>query len=145
MAYAGGPYNNYVLHATAQMAERLRAGEGGSGLVGCISGVMTKQAFGLWSTKPAPNGFAFLDLTEAVAAETDPIEDAETYEGAARIVAWTILHSRREAPKLVAIADTADGKRCVAVCGDPILQAEAEERDIASEAIEVTGNVFRRA
>lgn len=145
MAYAGGPYNNYVLHATAQMAERLRAGEGGSGLVGCISGVMTKQAFGLWSMKPAPNGFAFLDVTEAVAAETDPIEEAETYEGAARIVAWTILHSRREAPKLVAIADTADGRRCVAVCGDTILQAEAEERDIAGEAVTITGNIFRRA
>ena len=69
----------------------------------------------------------------------------ETFEGAARIAAWTFLHSWREAPKLVGIADTADGRRCVAVCDDPMLLAAAEERDIAGEAIEITGNVFRRA
>lgn len=145
MAYGGGPYNNYVLHATAQMAERLRAGEGNRGLVGCISGVMTKQAFGLWSTRPSRTGFEFLDVTAAVAAETDPIEEAESYEGTARIAAWTVLHSRREPPKLVAIADTADGRRCIAVCDDAALVPEAETRDIAGQAILVAGNIFRRA
>ena len=71
MAFAGGPFNNYVLQATCRMAELLREGQGQNGLVSSVSGILTKQGFGTWGRQPAPGGFVFNDVT----ADTALLED----------------------------------------------------------------------
>ena len=83
MPFAGGPYNNYVLQATCRMAHLLQQGNGRIGLVSSVSGVLTKQGFGLWSSKSPPEGFHFADLTDTVALTSKPRKVLESYRGPA--------------------------------------------------------------
>ena len=115
MAFAGGPYNNYFFQATARAAQLLRAGEARTALLSCVSGILTKQAFALWSTEPPRKGFVRSDVTAKVAAASIEIAVVENYSGGGRIVGCTVLHARGEAPKAVALIDTDDGKRALAV------------------------------
>ena len=50
MPFAGGPLNNYMLHATVQALLKLRS-ESGHSLITGVSGMMTKQSFCLWSSE----------------------------------------------------------------------------------------------
>lgn len=142
MAFAGGPYNNYVLQSTAEMALRLRKQGVGTGLVGCISGVVTKQAFGLWSARPPSRPFACTDVTADVARDAAPLPEAESYDGEARVVAWTVLHSSDAPPRAIVIADTPDGRRCVAENADQAFVSGLGRRDIAGEMVTVVKNNF---
>ena len=48
MTFGGGPFNNYVIGATATMAERLRTTTGSTGLVTTVSGLLTKPGLCVW-------------------------------------------------------------------------------------------------
>ena len=115
MAFAGGPYNNYVLQATARAAQLLRAGAGRTALLSCVSGILTKQAFALWSADPSANGFVRRDVTAEVAAVAAELPVVENYTGGGRIAGCTVLHARGEQPRAVALIDTDDGARALAV------------------------------
>ena len=52
MPFAGGPLNNYMLHATAQMLMRIRKHTNEIGLITGVSGMMTKQALAIWGKDP---------------------------------------------------------------------------------------------
>ena len=115
MAFAGGPYNNYVLQATARAAQLLRAGAGRTALLSGVSGILTKQAFALWSADPSANGFVRRDVTAEVAAVAAELPVVENYTGGGRIAGCTVLHARGEQPRAVALIDTDDGARALAV------------------------------
>ena len=115
MAFAGGPYNNYVFQATARAAQLLREGAGRTALTSCVSGILTKQAFALWSTDPPPGGFMRRDVTEEVAAAASEVPVVEDFTGSGRIAGCTVLHARGEAPRAVALIDTDGGARALAV------------------------------
>lgn len=116
MPFAGGPLNNYVLQATCRMAELLRE----SALLKCygavssVSGMMTKQAWGLWSNQPPVKAFAFLDVSEQVAANSRVLTVLDQYEGAVTIVAYTVLFQGDHPVRAIVIADTADRQRVLA-------------------------------
>jgi acetyl-CoA C-acetyltransferase len=57
LTFHGGPMNNYVMHAIARMAELLRAGAGRNGLVTANGGLLTKHAFGFYSSQPSGEPF----------------------------------------------------------------------------------------
>ncbi len=120
MAFAGGPYNNYVFQATARAAQLLREGAGRTALTSCVSGILTKQAFALWSSEPPRDGFVRSDVTAEAAAAATEVPVVENYTGGGRIAGCTVLHERGEAPRAVALIDTDDGARALAV-------SEAEE------------------
>ena len=120
MAFAGGPYNNYVFQATARAAQLLREGAGRTALTSCVSGILTKQAFALWSSEPPRDGFVRSDVTAEAAAAATEVPVVENYTGGGRIAGCTVLHARGEAPRAVALIDTDDGARALAV-------SEAEE------------------
>lgn len=144
MPYAGGPYNNYVLQATCRMAELIRRGRGRHGLVSSVSGVLTKQGFGLWSSRPGPRGFVFADLTESVAAKVAarPVVEADAGEGT--VVGYTVLHERGQPPRGVVVADV-DGGRTVARTENPALVARMEEREFCGARIRLgAGGGFDR-
>ena len=128
MPYAGGPYNNYVFQATCRAAELLRSGRGRHALVSCVSGVVTKQAFGLWSMQTGPRGFVHADVSAAVADETRVRRVCDFYSGHASVAGFTVLHGRGQAPKAVVLADAPDGQRVMATSENPhwveLLQAE---------------------
>lgn len=128
MSFAGGPFNNYLLQATARLAGMLRAGRGRHGLVHGVSGVMTKHSFGVWSREPAPAGFACADVSDEVARASARRPVATVFEGAGTIAGYTVLGERSGAARAVAFIDTADGRRAVATNSDTA-RIEAMQRD----------------
>ncbi len=137
MTFAGGPLNSYVLHATAAMAEVLRADPGSTGLVTSVSGMLTKPGLALWSTEPGP-GFEAVDVTdEALAAtETRPLDADAVGDG--HIVAHTVVHERGVPTRLVALVELGDGLRTVAVDADPARAAESADLDLVGRPVQVS-------
>ncbi len=77
MAFAGGPFNNYVLQSTAEVARRLRVAGAGTGVVTTVSGLLTKPGIGLWGSAPGPGPALIADLATEVRAATDVVEVVE--------------------------------------------------------------------
>jgi acetyl-CoA C-acetyltransferase len=119
MRFGGGPFNNYVLHATGQLALRLRAGEGRNGAVTSVSGMLTKGAIGLWGTNPNPDGFQLRDVTDEVARHTLVREVRHDLRGPAQIRGYTVLHDRQRPTVAVAVLEDRDAVRVIARCTDP--------------------------
>lgn len=129
MPFAGGPYNNYFFQATAKAAELLRAGAGKTALLSCVSGIMTKQAFALWSVEPPARGFARLDVTADVAARSEQVEVAVDFAGEGKVVGSTVVHGRGRDPVAVLLIDTSPAQRALITCEQPevIRTLETEE------------------
>lgn len=114
LPFAGGPWNNYVMHAIATVANDLRARPGAKGLVWANGGYVTKHAFGVYSTTPPAEGFRHDDSFQA-ALDDGPRRDlavpAEA-EGPATVEAYTVMHDRDGEPELaIATCLLADGRR----------------------------------
>lgn len=114
MSFAGGPFNNYEFQSTARAAELLRAGRGRHALVSCVSGILTKQGFGLWGRSPPVDGFFHADLSDQVAAQTQALEVVDAYTGAARVAACTVMHGRGKTPRAMVLLDLPSGQRALA-------------------------------
>jgi len=143
MPFAGGPYNNYMLQATARMADLLRRRQGRNGLVSSVSGVLAKQGFGLWSHQRPPAGFHFEDLTAAVAAAATRREVLESYRGPAQVCGYTVLHEPNAAARAVAIADVEAVSRVVVVNELPEVVARMQSEEFCGQVIEVNGSSFQ--
>lgn len=135
MSFAGGPYNNYELQSTARAAELLRQGRGRTALVSCVSGVLTKQGFGLWGVDAPPEGFVHADVSDQVAAQSQAREVVDAYTGPARVVGYTVLHARGQPPRGVLLVDLPDERRALATtedtgCVDKLQQEEWVGRDV---------------
>jgi acetyl-CoA C-acetyltransferase len=142
MAFAGGPYNNYFFQATCRAAELLRAGRGRNALLSCVSGIVTKQAFGAWSLEEPRHPFVHTDLTEEVARAVAVREVVEEFTGGASVAGYTVLHGRGQAPRGVALVDTAQGQRALATTEDAALIAEMEHQELVGRSVRVLGNVI---
>jgi acetyl-CoA C-acetyltransferase len=118
MTFGGGPLNNFVLQATAKMAQLLRQHPGATGLVTCVSGMNTKQGCALYSTAPNPAGWQFADVSAAVTAATELCELISGYEGAATIAGYTVLYQAETPWRAVAVCDVGAGQRTVAYSED---------------------------
>jgi acetyl-CoA C-acetyltransferase len=129
MAFAGGPYNNFVLQATAAVVREVRARQADVGVVTTVSGLLTKPGIGVWS--PVPDGADPLvaDLATEVEAATGVVEVVETlegYEGPATVATYTVTYDGLEPIGTVALCDIPDGRRAV------LMSAEA---DLAQHAL----------
>jgi acetyl-CoA C-acetyltransferase len=69
LTFAGGPWNNYVTHSIATMAERLVANPGQRGLITANGGYLTKHSFGLYGTEPPSHEFRWEDVQSDVDRE----------------------------------------------------------------------------
>lgn len=124
MAFAGGPYNHGALDGVARMVEVLRSGEGMAasgrrvGLVSNLSGIFGKQGVALFADRPGAAGYAFEDVTEAVAAADPPLPVTADYAGPATIVGYTVSYQKGEISHGFAYCDTPGGERTVARCQD---------------------------
>ena len=106
LSFAGGPWNNYVMHAIATMMIKLRndKSEAQNGFIWANGGYATKHSFGVYSTEPAKKGFRYgspqaeidsLDKRE-LASTTDAASDVA---GQATIEAYTVMHNRDGEPE----------------------------------------------
>lgn len=142
MAFAGGPYNNYLFQATCRAAELLRQGQGRTALVSCVSGVLTKQGFGLWSVDPPTRGFLHADLSDAVAREMRALEVLEQFTGQARVAGYTVLHGRGQAPRGIALLDTPGGHRAMGTTDDPALIARMQASEFVGQPLRIEQNIL---
>ncbi len=142
MPFAGGPLNNYVLQATCRMVELLRERPGSRGMVTSVSGLLTKQGIGLWSSDPVPGGFRFIDVTASVTADNPPLEVVSGHEGAGTIAGYTVLYQGGERLRAVAMVDLPGDRRAVVWSDDPALMATMEQRECCGATVQCSGDRF---
>ncbi|CAN5232891.1 acetyl-CoA acetyltransferase [soil metagenome] len=123
LTFAGGPWNNYVMHSIATMAEKLAAEPGKRGLITANGGYLTKHSFGVYSAVPPSAQFAWQDVQSEV--DREPTRKAlVAWEGVGTVETWTAPFGRDGAPTKAFLAvRTPDDSRTLAVIADP---AEAE-------------------
>ncbi len=142
MAFAGGPFNNFVLQSTAAVAKVLRSRPGSIGVVTTVSGLLTKPGIGAWSTVPDGQPALLGDLGVAAAAATSVADVVETlggYDGQATMATYTVTYDGMDPVRTVAVCDTDDGRRCVAVVEDPDLAAQAVSTELIGCRVRLEG------
>lgn len=142
MPFAGGPFNSFVLHTVGQMAARIRAKPHSRGMVTTVSGIITKQGFGIWGADPNPHGYEFVDVTEDVIAATDKRDVLPDYVGSATVAGYTVLYDRSGATRGVAVVDLPDGKRSIASTDDPDLMSRMATTEFCGTALDVHAGLF---
>ncbi|MBP8925279.1 MAG: hypothetical protein KBG75_05460 [Pseudomonadales bacterium] len=142
MPFAGGPLNNYVLQSSCRMVELLRERPGSSGLVSSVSGYLTKQGFGVWSTEPGPRGFGFADVSAQVAAQMQPLTVNAEANGEGRICGYTVMYHQAQRVCAVALLDMNDGTRSVANSHDSVLMERMEHEEFCGRPVHAAGGSF---
>jgi len=142
MAFAGGPLNSFVLHETGEMAVHLREHPGDAGVVGAVSGLLTKPGLSVWSTARGDAGPLVADLAEQAKAATPLVESVIGYEGPATVATYTVLYDDQDPARVNVIADTPNGERCVAVAEDAELAAHGTVEDLIGLPVRVNGTAF---
>ena len=114
LAFAGGPWNNYVMHAIATVVDELRRGLGARALVWANGGFATKHAFGVYGTaRPPEGGFRHDRPAGGDRRAPPPRRRRATPTGPATIEAYTVMHDRDGAPSAAsppACSPTAAGR-----------------------------------
>lgn len=141
MAFAGGPLNSAVLHATALAAERMDAGAGATALITCVSGDWTKQGLTLWSTQPPLRPFAAVDVTSVVAAREPALRVLPRASGRGTIVGCTVLHDGGVPVRAVAVVDAGAGRTMV-TSEDPSVMAALVELEGVGRPVALTDGTF---
>lgn len=119
LSFAGGPWNNYAMHAVATMVGELRDRPGERGLVWANGGYATKHTFGVYAASPPAAGFRHAspqDEIDALPARAlAPPADAA---GPATVEAYTVMFDRRGPERAIATCLRADGRRAWATSDD---------------------------
>jgi acetyl-CoA C-acetyltransferase len=143
MPFAGGPFNHAALEGVARMVEVLRAPDGYDphgrrvGLVANLSGIFGKQGCALFSNEPSKAGYAYEDVTAAVAQRDVPVPLDACYAGPATIVGYTVVYAKGEMSHAIAICDTPQGSRTVARSEEKPLLASMTESEFCGRRVEV--------
>jgi acetyl-CoA C-acetyltransferase len=141
LACAGGPGNEYCMHAVAALAERLRAGDGAVGLVSGLGMSASKHSINLFSTDSARIAAADGEAPHVQPPAEDLVGPGrvDAPEGPGRIETYTVAFDRDGGPqtsRLIVRLD--DGRRTVAH-GEA--RPAAFARLIESEGVGLRGRV----
>jgi acetyl-CoA C-acetyltransferase len=143
LPFGGGPWNNYVMHAIATVANDLRARPGARGLVWANGGFVTKHAFGVYSTTPPTEGFRH-DASFQAALDADPrraLAAPAEAEGPATVEAYTVMHDRDGQPEQAfAACLLSDGRRAWGTSNDPVLGAALCADEWVGRPVELTAD-----
>ena len=145
MAFAGGPFNNFVLQATVEVLAAVRSDPGALGVVTTVSGLLTKPGLGVWSARPDGRPPLVADLADEVASLTGVIDVVETldgYDGEAVVATYTVTFDGLDPVRTVALCDTVDGRRCLAVSDDRQVAAHAVVHELVGAGVRVGGGTF---
>lgn len=113
LPFAGGPWNNYVMHAIATVSNELREGKGDNALVWANGGYTTKHAFGVYATEPPRNGFTY-DYPQAQidALPSRSLASPSDAAGEMTIEGYSVMHDRDGKPeRSIASCLLDDGRR----------------------------------
>jgi acetyl-CoA C-acetyltransferase len=142
MPFAGGPLNNFVLQSTCRMAQLMREQPGSTGVVTSVSGLLTKQGIGFWSTEAPVGQFAFIDVTDEVAADNPPMEVVDSHQGPATVAGYTVMYQLGEQQRAVAMVNTPDDRRAVVWSEDPAIMAAMEREEFCGRQVHCNGHEF---
>ncbi|MFM8266805.1 MAG: acetyl-CoA acetyltransferase [Ilumatobacteraceae bacterium] len=111
LPFAGGPWNNYVMHAIATIVDELRRSPDATALVWANGGFATKHSFGIYRTTPPAAGFRHTSPQGVIDALPRRVVDDEI-DAPVTIEAYTVMHDRDGRPEqAIATCLTADGRR----------------------------------
>jgi acetyl-CoA C-acetyltransferase len=128
LTFAGGPWNNYVMHAIATMVSELRERPGEFGLVWANGGYATKHSFGVYSTTSTPEFHHATPQDEIDALPRRDLALPADAAGRATIESYTVMYSREATPELaIASCLLADGRRAWATSTEPVVATEMTE------------------
>lgn len=137
LTFAGGPWNNYVTHSIATMAEHLAAQPGRRGLITANGGYLTKHSFGVYGTEPPSDEFRWADVQSEVDREPTRTALVE-WSGVGTVESWTTPVDRDGAPEKAFLAvRTAEDARALAVITDRDQAAVTVGEDIAGASVRV--------
>ncbi|KUI22561.1 acetyl-CoA acetyltransferase [Mycobacterium sp. GA-1285] len=140
LTFAGGPWNNYVTHSIATMAERLVAAPGALGLITANGGYLTKHSFGVYGTEPPPHEFRWEDVQSEV--DREPTRTALVdWAGVGTVETWTTPFDREGSPEKAFLAvRTPNDSRVLAVIPDAAGAAATVADDIAGAKVRVNSD-----
>jgi len=141
LSHAGGPFNSYVLHATATMMARLRDEPEALGLVSGVGGWFTKNAFAVLGAAPPEAGFRH-ELLDNELAALPTRELAERHDGGATLESYALgyLEGRPSAATLACRLD--DGRRVWAASHDPEFLSSLTAGEPCGRGVRVRGNTL---
>lgn len=137
LTFAGGPWNNYVSHSIATMAERLVANPGSRGLITANGGYLTKHSFGVYGAEPPTQEFRWEDVQSEVDAE--PTRQLQVdFTGTGTVESWTTPVGRDGSAEraFLAVRTPEDG-RTLARIVDVTEAAATMSQDIAGAKVQV--------
>jgi acetyl-CoA C-acetyltransferase len=149
MAFAGGPFNHFVLTSTVALGRRLRAATPELGLVTTVSGMLSKPGLAVWGAVPPPEGRMLLaDLAAEGLAATDvlpvvPVAPARPTP--AVVAAFTVTYGGADGTEPVrtaVVADLPDGVRTAATCEDAATARLALTEGLAGRTVDVKDTTF---
>lgn len=140
LSFAGGPWNNYVMHSIAAMVDALRNDPGSTGLIWANGGYLTKHAFGLYSTEPPADGFAHVHPQDEIDAL--PSREVSTdHEGPVTIESYTVMHGKTGEPEQGLFALLLDdGRRAWGVTSDADAMAVMVAEDVIGRSAHRTAD-----
>lgn len=120
LSFAGGPWNNYVMHAIATVVGELRARPDEKGLIWANGGYATKHAFGIYSATPPTSGFKHANPQDRIdALPKRHVLDIGDSAGPGTIEGYTVMHDRDGRPeRAIATVLDARGNRSWGVSDD---------------------------
>ena len=134
MPFAGGPLNNYMLHATAQMLMKIREHKDEIGLITGVSGMMTKQALAIWS-KDYLMDFQSIDVTNQAEKLEIPIPMSDLQKGEAKVIGCTTLYEKLNPLKAIFYCEDSQGHRLVLTSDEEKIIKQVEEEECVGQKI----------
>ena len=116
LPYFGGPGNNYVTHAIAQMMDEVRRKPGIKGMVTANGNYVTKQSAGIYSTAPPGKPFKPRNpsIYQAAIDNDKGPAVAEVAVGEATVETYTVMHERKGPSYAILFGRLRDGRRFIA-------------------------------
>ena len=141
LSFAGGPWNNYVMHSIATVMGELREQPGTTGLVWANGGYTTKHAFGVYATEPGTTEFRHAYPQDQIdAMPRRELAEAADAAGTATVEAYTVMHGREGQPETgLAACLLADGRRAWGTSSDEALAAAMCEGEWVGRTITLDG------
>jgi acetyl-CoA C-acetyltransferase len=133
LPFFGGPGNNYSMHALAEMAHRLRNGQG-NGLITANGGMLSKHAAVVLANQPPGAPFEAHQIDEDSIPEVPVAENA----AAATVLTHTVIYLRDQDDLGMVLAETDQGERLMASSTDPATTAAMDDMATIGRRISVT-------
>jgi acetyl-CoA C-acetyltransferase len=142
LSFAGGPWNNYVMHAIATIVTELRDRPADRALVWANGGYLTKHSFGIYAAAPPLHGFRHdypqREIDVLPARSLADGDDAAT--AAAVIEAYTVMYERGGAPQqTIAACRLPDGRRAWATSTEPGTCAALTDGEWVGRTVRIIG------